>query len=92
MDYNEYSARLERAKTGKMTLDQIKEWGIGGNAYDDIPAIEACHHLVLNPEFSIKDRCEALDYMSNDIMGLDEPPATLADLDQYIQDVKNLMI
>jgi hypothetical protein len=89
MDNKEHdviSDRRQIVRDNDVTLDQIKEWGIAGNAYADWPVIDGCHKILVADYATLEDKLSTLNYLSNDVMGLDEPLATEEDLKSYIAD------
>lgn len=68
-----------------VSLDQIKALGVVGNAYSDSQVLTLLDQLIQDRTATMQDRLAAIDYLSNEVMGLDEPAATEKDLEEYLE-------
>ena len=68
-------------KAGKVaTMEEIRAAGVIGNAFQDMPAMTACGFIAGDENEELATRLEAVDYINNDIMGLDLSPTTEEEL------------
>jgi len=64
--------------------DALDGYPICGNAWQDGPLLAALDRLVMDDTAPIDDRLWAINQIDR-VMGIDEPPATEADLAAYVE-------
>lgn len=66
------------------TRAALADYPVVGNAYHDGPLSRALDHLIADDTQPMADRIWALDHLSAEVMGLDEPAATEQDVADYV--------
>lgn len=72
-----------------MTLEELLEQPIVGNAMSDAGLMRQIDDFITNPDNSMDQKVQALDFLGYRVMGLSEAdyePSTEADVNDYIKE------
>lgn len=70
--------------TTQQRLEKILSTPIAGNAWQDMPLMDAIHDFIVDPSTTREQKKVALRMLNDNVMGLDPMTDVDADLDTYL--------